>query len=69
MKGALFAFKSPLSNGMILADEVWLGKTLDAGVYRKLQKEGIINLFNQKNSMIIIMLQGFKKSYLKTDMT
>lgn len=54
---------------MILADEVWLGKTLDAGVYRKLQKEGIINLFNQKNSMIIIMLQGFKKSYLKTDMT
>ena len=93
----MFAFKSPLSNGVILADEVGLGKTieagliitqywsedkrkiiiiapaslrkqwqnelkekffidsvvLDAGVYRKLQKEGITNPFNQKNKVII----------------
>ncbi len=29
---ALFAFKSPLSNGVILADEVGLGKTIEAGL-------------------------------------
>ncbi len=29
---ALFAFKSPLSNGAILADEVGLGKTIEAGL-------------------------------------
>ena len=29
---ALFAFKSPLSQGAILADEVGLGKTIEAGV-------------------------------------
>lgn len=29
---ALFAFRSPLSNGAILADEVGLGKTVEAGI-------------------------------------
>jgi SNF2 family DNA or RNA helicase len=29
---ALFAFKSPLSKGVILADEVGLGKTIEAGL-------------------------------------
>jgi SNF2 family DNA or RNA helicase len=29
---ALFAFKSPLSRGAILADEVGLGKTIEAGL-------------------------------------
>lgn len=29
---ALFAFKSPLSNGAVLADEVGLGKTIEAGI-------------------------------------
>lgn len=29
---ALFAFKSPLSKGVILADEVGLGKTIEAGI-------------------------------------
>src|SRR3990170_1729545 len=29
---ALFALRSPLSNGVILADEVGLGKTIEAGV-------------------------------------
>ena len=29
---ALFAFKSPFSKGAILADEVGLGKTIEAGI-------------------------------------
>ena len=29
---ALFAFQSPLSKGVILADEVGLGKTIEAGL-------------------------------------
>ena len=29
---ALFAFKSPLSKGAVLADEVGLGKTIEAGI-------------------------------------
>lgn len=31
VEAALFAFKSPLSKGAILADEVGLGKTIEAG--------------------------------------
>lgn len=32
VEAALFAFKSPLSYGAILADEVGLGKTIEAGI-------------------------------------
>lgn len=32
IKAALFAFKSPISKGVILADEVGLGKTIEAGI-------------------------------------
>ena len=32
VEAALFAFKSPLSTGAILADEVGLGKTIEAGI-------------------------------------
>ncbi len=32
IEAALFAFKSPLSNGAILADEVGLGKTIEASI-------------------------------------
>ena len=32
IEAALFAFKSPLSNGALLADEVGLGKTIEAGL-------------------------------------
>jgi len=31
LDAALFAFRSPLSKGSILADEVGLGKTIEAG--------------------------------------
>src|ERR1022692_878460 len=32
IEAALFAFKSPLSKGAVLADEVGLGKTIEAGI-------------------------------------
>ena len=32
IEAALFAFKSPFSQGAILADEVGLGKTIEAGI-------------------------------------
>ena len=32
VEAALFAFRSPLSKGAILADEVGLGKTIEAGL-------------------------------------
>ena len=32
IEAALFALKSPISNGVILADEVGLGKTIEAGI-------------------------------------
>lgn len=32
IEAASFAFKSPLSKGAILADEVGLGKTIEAGI-------------------------------------
>src|SRR3989337_232681 len=32
LEAALFAFRSPLSRGAILADEVGLGKTIEAGL-------------------------------------
>src|ERR1700737_3614652 len=32
IQAALFAFRSPLSKGAILADEVGLGKTIEAGI-------------------------------------
>ena len=32
VEASLFAFQSPLSNGAILADEVGLGKTIEAGI-------------------------------------
>jgi len=34
IEAALFALHSPLSKGVILADEVGLGKTIEAGIVR-----------------------------------
>ena len=57
VEAALFAFKSPLSNGAILADEVGLGKTIEAGLLLS-QKwvEG-------KRRMIIIMPASLRKQW------
>src|SRR3989338_7914026 len=46
---AVFAFKSPLSRGAILADEVGLGKTIEAGlIIDQLYTEG------RKNILILV---------------
>ncbi|MEZ5032151.1 MAG: SNF2-related protein [Saprospiraceae bacterium] len=58
VEAALFAFKSPLSKGAVLADEVGLGKTIEAGIIlsqqwaerkRKLLVIGPANLRKQWN--------------------
>jgi SNF2 family DNA or RNA helicase len=41
VEAALFAFKSPLSKGAILADEVGLGMTIEAGLVLS-QKAGVV---------------------------
>ena len=57
VEAALFAFKSPLSNGAILADEVGLGKTIEAGlVLSQKWAEG-------KRRMIIIVPASLRKQW------
>ena len=52
---AVFAFKSPLSRGAILADEVGLGKTIEAGL--------IINqLWVEGRQHILILVSGILKN-------
>lgn len=57
VEAALFAFKSPLSNGAILADEVGLGKTIEAGlVLSQKWAEG-------KRRMMIIVPASLRKQW------
>lgn len=42
MDAALFAFNSPLSKGALLADEVGLGKTIEAGLVRVVALESLV---------------------------
>lgn len=54
---ALFAFRSPLSKGVILADEVGLGKTIEAGlVMSQLYAEG-------KTRQIVICPSSLRKQW------
>jgi len=59
VEAALFAFKSPLSNGAILADEVGLGKTIEAGlVLSQKWAEG-------KRRMMIIVPASLRKQWVQ----
>ncbi|MCF0116439.1 MAG: DEAD/DEAH box helicase, partial [Bacilli bacterium] len=48
IEAALFAFKSPLAKGSILADEVGLGKTIEAGIV-------LAQLWNEHKRKILIV--------------
>src|SRR5574344_1212875 len=54
---ALFAFKSPLSKGAVLADEVGLGKTIEAGI--------VISQYwaERKRKILIIMPASLRKQW------
>ena len=54
---ALFAFKSPLSKGAILADEVGLGKTIEAGILLS-QKWA-----ERKRKLLIIVPSSLRKQW------
>ncbi len=57
VEAALFAFKSPLSKGVILADEVGLGKTIEAGILlSQLWAE-------KKRSLLIICPANIRKQW------
>ena len=54
---ALFAFKSPFSNGAILADEVGLGKTIEAGILLSQQWA------ERKRKILIIVPSSLRKQW------
>jgi SNF2 family DNA or RNA helicase len=54
---ALFAFRSPLSKGAVLADEVGLGKTIEAGILLS-QK-----CAEQKRKLLIIVPAALRKQW------
>ncbi len=54
---ALFAFRSPLSRGAILADEVGLGKTIEAGlIVGQLYAEG-------KKKILLLLPASIRKQW------
>lgn len=57
VEAALFAFKSPLSNGAILADEVGLGKTIEAGIILSQQWA------ERKRCLLIICPSNLRKQW------
>jgi ERCC4-related helicase len=57
VSAALFAFKSPLSKGAILADEVGLGKTIEAGILLS-QKWA-----ERKRKILIIVPSSLRKQW------
>src|SRR4051812_16460833 len=57
VEAAYFAFKSPLSQGAILADEVGLGKTIEAGILLS-QKWA-----ERKKKLLIIVPSNLRKQW------
>jgi SNF2 family DNA or RNA helicase len=57
VEATLFAFKSPLSHGAILADEVGLGKTIEAGIILSQQWA------ERKRQLIIICPANLRKQW------
>src|SRR5437762_11550239 len=57
VEAALFAFRSPLSKGAILADEVGLGKTIEAGVLLS-QKWA-----ERKRKLLVIVPSNLRKQW------
>jgi len=57
VEAALFAFKSPLAKGAILADEVGLGKTIEAGIIISQ------NWAERKRKILIILPSNLRKQW------
>lgn len=57
VEAALFAFKSPLSKGAVLADEVGLGKTIEAGIILSQQWA------ERKRKLLIIVPSNLRKQW------
>jgi len=57
IEAALFAFKSPLSKGAVLADEVGLGKTIEAGIILSQQ------WVERKRKLLIIGPSNLRKQW------
>lgn len=57
IEAALFAFKSPLSKGAILADEVGLGKTIEAGLVLSQ------NWAERKRKILLIVPSSLRKQW------
>jgi superfamily II DNA/RNA helicase len=57
IEAALFAFKSPLSKGAVLADEVGLGKTIEAGIILSQQWA------EKKRKLLIVCPSNLRKQW------
>jgi len=61
IEAALFAFRSPLSRGAILADEVGLGKTIEAGLV-------LSQLWAERKRRILIILPAALREQWKSEL-
>lgn len=59
VESALFAFRSPLSGGALLADEVGLGKTIEAGIILSQKWE------ERKRRLLIIAPANLRKQWVE----
>jgi ERCC4-related helicase len=61
VEAALFALKSPISNGSLLADEVGLGKTIEAGLV-------LAQLWAERKRRILLILPASLRVQWKTEL-